>query len=207
MESGFLSWRRPKVSALPDGGFVVVWASEQNLSTIIFAQRYNSAGSAVGVVMTVAKGAWYSGVGGPDVAVIAGGSFVVTWSDMPTGNTFGQRYTAAGLRTGAPFQINTARGSGDAATKPVGGGFIVVWHGWRSNPVDLCPEIQGIFGQRHDGHGRRVGGEFTVAGRRSPGHQPSLVGLVNGSFVVTWTDDENDIFTNDTGIVRRQYAN
>ncbi|MBV7569636.1 calcium-binding protein [Pseudomonas sp. PDM27] len=64
----------------------------------------------------------------------------------------------------------------------IDGGFVIAWQG---NGVG---DATGLFTQRYNASGAKVGGETlvntTLAGEQS---QPSVVGLLNGGYVVTWS--------------------
>jgi len=64
----------------------------------------------------------------------------------------------------------------------IDGGFVIAWHG------NGLGDATGIFTQRYNASGAKVGGETlvntTLAGEQS---QPSVVGLLNGGYVVTWS--------------------
>ena len=95
----------PAVAADPAGNFVVVWdsfASEDGSYRSVHGQRYNSAGSAMGVqflVNTYTTGHQRR----PGVAVDATGNFVVVWTsgnqDGSGWGMFGQRYFSCGNGT------------------------------------------------------------------------------------------------------------
>lgn len=196
-----------KVASLPNGGFVVIWKREiMGENNTIFVRRFTPAGAAVGATTSVASANWTNNFFSSDVVVMKDGSFVVIWSLQ--GTSFGQRYTAAGLRAGALFQINTTSGSyGAAPTLLADGGFVVVWRMDHNSSSDC--RAQGVMAQRYDDLGRRRGEEFMVTGPHlsSLGGGASVVRLPGGGFVVTWTDQEPQYFPNGLGIFRRRYDN
>ena len=165
----------PKVTALSDGGFVVVWASSDFGSSgqdgsfgDVFGQRYDAAGDAVGAEFRANTNT----SGDQGAAVVAGlsdGGFVVTWNDSSgqdgsgTG-IFGQRYDAAGATVGGEFQANTFTPGGQFASSVSAlsdGGFVVTW-------ISGDGSLGGIFGQRYDSAGNPSNGEF-------PGDSPNDV--------------------------------
>ena len=182
------------VSALNDGGYVVVWqdqAASEEQSGNVYAQRYDADGNTVGGQITV--GAYGGSDDGAvlfevDVTSLNGGGFVVTWAE-PSGeenpdNILGRIYDAGGSPVGGEFTINsTTSGTQDtpsiAATPD--GGFVTVWDG------NGAGDTAGIFGQRYDASGNTVGGEFLVNTTAS-GTQGNPVATVfaDGGFVVTW---------------------
>jgi hypothetical protein len=196
-----------KVASLPSGGFVVVWKRETiGGSNTIFVRRFTPAGVPVGAIASVANVKWPKDFSSADVVVLKDGSFVLTWEFE--GKSVGQRYTAAGLRTGALFQINTTSGSyGPVPALLADGGFVVVWRMDHNRSFDCRAE--GVMAQRYDDLGRRRGEEFMVTGPHLSGlgGGASVVRLPGGGFVVTWTDQEPYFFPNGLGIFRRRYDN
>jgi len=90
---------------------------------------------------------------------------------------------------GSEFQVNTYT-TGDQGVYPYGahlvasdasGNFIVVWSG--SGAGDSA----GVFGQRYDETGVRLGSEFRVNSYTTGGQgSPSVVAAADGEFVVVW---------------------
>lgn len=75
------------------------------------------------------------------------------------------------------------------------GGFVAVWQSQYQDKRDF-----GIFGQRYDADGNRVGGEFLINTNENDDQDtPSVAALADGGFVVTWQSrdfggTEYDIF-------------
>ncbi len=71
----------PEVTALSDGGFLVVWqASDTDPDRRVFAQRYDEDGSKVGVGYLIESFAWtFSNQYAPTVSALDEGGFVVSW--------------------------------------------------------------------------------------------------------------------------------
>jgi hypothetical protein len=132
---------------------------------------------------------------GQAVAMDAGGDFVVVWhSQYQDGSNFGivgQRYDATGARVGGEFQVNTYTTGGQrvpAVAMDAAGGFVVVW-------VSALQDGSsgGIFGQRYDATGARVGGEFQV-NTYTTDYQlaASVAADAAGKFVVVWASRGQD---------------
>ena len=89
------------------------------------------------------------------------------------------------------FRINTFT-TGDQLSPSVAklsdGGFVVTW---ASDGQD--GDGNGIYGQRYDSYGSTAGSEFSVSTYTS-GHQsePSVTGLLDGGFVVSWASNIQD---------------
>lgn len=101
---------------------------------------------------------------------------------------YGQRFDAGGVAQGTEFRVNTYTDSGQyepdvAALKD--GGFVVAW---RSDGQDLSGA--GVYAQRYDASGVKVGNEFRVSTTTTSNqYQPTIAGLENGGWVVSWYDD------------------
>jgi Ca2+-binding RTX toxin-like protein len=96
----------PEVAALSDGGFSIAWYR----SGVVYAQRYDDQGGAVGPTIVVGA----ASVGGTtgnmvDVLALPDGGFVVAYlrhdSDLNFGETWLQRYDADGLPLEAPLMV------------------------------------------------------------------------------------------------------
>jgi len=197
-----------EITALSDGGFVVVWESweqddEENFGSFngsafsaigIYGQRYNANGEAVGSEFRANTEMDYQ-QRNPSVTALSDGGFVVTWdSDEQDGSRegiFGQRYDAAGLATGAEFQINSYTTIGQQYSSVTGlsdGGFVVTWMSYVQDG-----DARGVFGQRYDATGAPAGSEFLInATTASAQEDPSVTALSDGGFVVTWESWQQD---------------
>jgi Ca2+-binding RTX toxin-like protein/subtilisin-like proprotein convertase family protein len=130
----------PSVSALKDGGWIVVWTSNRRDSVEheILGQRYDAQGNRVSSefqVNTYKTGSQYE----PAVVGLSDGGWVVTWtsSGQDGSNTgiYSQRYTADGMAYGNVSLVRAA-GTGDneyttmspqdVFSEAVGGGFDTV---------------------------------------------------------------------------------
>jgi hypothetical protein len=188
----------PAVAMAPDGRFVVVWdsslADQDGSLSGVFGQRYDSAGVAVGPEFrvnsyTTASQSW------PSVATGQDGGLVVAWmsvgQDGSLEGIFGQRYDSAGAPAGNEFRVNsytTGRQFVSSVAAAPDGSFVVVWD---SNGQD--GGLLGVFGQRYDSNGVRLGGEFRV-NSYTPGSQayPSVAAAADGRFVVVWQSAGQD---------------
>ncbi|MCP4247817.1 MAG: ricin-type beta-trefoil lectin domain protein [bacterium] len=183
----------PSVSALADGGFVVVWCTSDwmGLEASVQGRRYAADGSAVGEefrINTYSDGSLYY----PAVAYFTGGGFVAVWeswgssgSDSWGYSVQGRRYAADGTAVGEQFQVNTYTVGlqwRPAVATFADGGFATVWQG--RGPSGSTYSIQG---QRYAINGSPLGGEFQV-NSDSDRYQgwPSVAPLANSGFVVVW---------------------
>jgi hypothetical protein len=186
----------PAVAAGAGGGFVMSWDSNGQDGSFrgVFAQRYDSAGQAVGTEFQVNShtiATQYS----PTVAADTDGEFVVAWGSFDQDGSgygvFGQRYDSAGQPVGSEFQVNsytTGSQFNPAVAAGPDGDFVVAWH---SNGQDSSS--YGVFAQRYDSAGQASGTEFQV-NSYTPDYQrhPALATGEDGVFVVAWHSNGQD---------------
>ena len=176
------------IVALSNGGFTVVWegARQDRSGLRIYGQVYDSSGNKVGPEFQADTSVTYE-KSNPAVASLAGGGFVVTWTsilqDGSETGIYGQRFDAKGNKLGGEFPANSfTRGYQfhPSVTALSDGGFIVAWEG-------LGKVGSGIFGQRYDRNGNKVGQEFLLPATARGQMWGSLAGLSGGGFVAKWT--------------------
>lgn len=169
---------RPQVVALNDGGYVIIWVSEEQdaSGTGIFAQRYDAWGNAQGAEFQV-----NSGAGGSQrnhsVTSLANGGFVVVWEsygqDGSRNGVYLQRFTATGAPTGPEIRANNET-VGQQYMPHVAaledGGFVVSWIDPNDEnyldpatglPVQLW-DADAISVQRYSAGGAEIGGETAL---------------------------------------------
>jgi VCBS repeat-containing protein len=180
------------VTAVDSGGFVVSWMSngQDGSGWGVYAQRYDASGAPAGgefrVNTTTALDQRE-----PEITSLADGGFVISWVSNDTTNSkniYAQRYDASGHAVGGQFQVGTS-GAGDhhSITALEDGGFVAAWQ-------SLGPTWQ-ISVQRYDAAGAAVGAEQLVS-VSNPASQaksdPSVTGLNDGGYVVTWMSNQQD---------------
>jgi Ca2+-binding RTX toxin-like protein len=188
----------PAIATLSDGGFVVIWHSDEpepNSAFFgIYGQRYDANGSKIGEEFKV-KSAVDTSNFYPSVAAISSGGFVVSWSsireNINDNGVYGQIYNASGEKVGNEFFAIPNPSSGQDYNSIValsGGGFVITgsWSGQDGSG-------SGIYGQRYDTNGQTVGGRFLVnTVTNSDQNTPSIAALSDGGFVITWDSFEQD---------------
>jgi hypothetical protein len=128
----------------------------------------------------------------PSVAVDADGDFVITWNSAHSeyGDVYAQRYSAAGVRQGDEFRVNTYTTLSQAnpsVAMDAYGDFVIVWSGIGEE------DIHGIYAQRYDAAGAPLGGEFRVNTVTTPGQSNPRVAMNHdGDFVVAWVSYGQD---------------
>ena len=173
------------VAMAPRSDFIVVWTEYYGQ---LYGQRYNAEGAPTGGGRRLVPSGPRRGL--PTAAVNEDGSFVVVWSTSglapSKGDVVGRRFNAAGSQIGGEFLVNIH--TSDYQFLPriaaaADGSFAVVWtSGGQDGDGD------GVFAQRFDRLGRRVGSELQV-NSETVGDQndPALAMNAAGAFVVVWT--------------------
>ncbi|MCY1668978.1 VCBS domain-containing protein [Rhizobium sp. SL86] len=205
-----------KVAALTTGGFVVTWEStdggSDNSGYGIKAQRYAADGSKLGtefLVNTVTTGDQTR----QGIAALQDGKFVIVWqstsdaTDTFGASTKGQIYNADGSKSGGEFLVNTttAYDQMDPEVETLtNGNFVVTWYSY-DGTVDTSGAS--IRAQIFSASGQKVGSELlintTTAGDQI---QPSVTGLANGGFVITWGSSDTVLDTNGGAIKAQIYS-
>ena len=193
-----INWQaHPSVAKLSDGKFVVIWHSygQDGSDDGVYGQMYNANGTRYASEFRVNTYTTSSQVY-PSVAGLSDGKFVVTWrSDSQDGDSlgvYGQMYNANGGKYSLEFQVNTYTTGNQKIPSVAGlsnGKFVVTWHG---NGQDN--DGYGIYGQIFNIDGvSKYSSEFQV-NTYTVGNQeyPSVAGLSDGKFVVTWQSDGQD---------------
>ncbi|MBI1407245.1 MAG: hypothetical protein GC145_14105, partial [Caulobacter sp.] len=139
------------------------------------------------------------------VTTLAGGGFVVVWSDLSlgvggatgdssAGAVKAQVFTADGVPVGSEILVNTAT-AGDQYLPVVAalanGGFAVSWADFSQGVGGATGDASGyaVKTQVFTAAGATVGGEILVnTATQNSQDNPQIVGLPNGGFVVTWRD-------------------
>ncbi len=214
LATGNLQAFEPSVSALPNGGFVVVWeyVNDKTESEEIYLQRFKADGSKDGKALQVNTGT-KGDQGDPEVVTLADGSYVVTWTrethdDIKHApnwveertvdlHIFMQRFSADGKKLGGEAQVNATSGfyNDPSITALKGGGYVITWA--TSDERDLYEGPSKLYVQVFDKNGVKVGGEQVVAGSSDQDYFPSVSASDDGGFLVVWEAAER---TKDYGV-------
>ncbi|MGF6200135.1 beta strand repeat-containing protein [Pseudomonas laurylsulfatiphila] len=186
----------PAVTALNDGGWVVVWMSRDVAGNnfTIEAQRYDAAGIAVGGETQVNTTTGDNQIVhcSSDVTALKDGGWLVTWHATHPGESrfdvYAQRYDATGNRVGSETQVNTNTLNDQyfpAVTALNDGGWLVSW-----SSFSVAANGSDIYFQRYDANGQAVGGETHVINSPHYATQSQsfsdVTALADGGWVVTW---------------------
>ena len=144
----------------------------------------------------------------PRVAILVSGEFIVTWSseqDEQSGAVMARAYATDGSPIGGEFQVNTtelgAQYQPDVALDPFGQAIVV----WQSFLQD--GDGPGIYGQRLDLGGTKLGPEFNV-NTYTTGTQrnPHVAAAPEGDFTVVWESFGNEGDPNSEAVVAQHFA-
>lgn len=198
----------PSVAIDIDGDFIITWASKDQDGQFegVYAQRYNSAGVAIGSefrVNTYTLGVQTS----PCIAIDNDGDFVVSWlssdQDGSTPGVYAQRYNSAGMVQGSEFQVNTYTIDTQAFPSIAidsDGDFVITWESEGQDGSNY-----GIYAQRYNNTGMVQGSEFRVNTYITDHQGYSSIDMdSDGDFVITWSSNLQD--GNFHGIYGQRYS-
>ncbi len=195
--------RAPKVATAPDGGFVVVWQSDQSAGSdsslsSIQARFFSSTGTPTAPELQV--NAYTTGPqDSPALARGENGEFLVVWRsrDAPediSGGIRGRRLSSNGQLAGQEFQVNGIT-SGDqsqpAITAVTNNEFTVVWRSDRSQHQEgVNTSIQS---RRLSSTGQSLAGELRISRlSETEPMQPHIVGQGDGGTLVLWQSESSE---------------
>jgi hypothetical protein len=155
-------------NSLADGGFLVVSLAflPDGSGRDIYGQLHGAGGAPVGGAFKINttpadsdEQPW------PGVTALVDGGFIVTWCSIAQDGMdleiHGQRYAASGARAGVELAINATPADSQeqpSVTALVDGGFLVTWASWLEGSAE-----RGMFGQRFDADGNKIGREMSIA--------------------------------------------
>jgi hypothetical protein len=191
-----LSQAVPAIAADSQGRFVVVW-SQYDMDSMpddITARLFDSSGNGLAddfQVNVFTTGQQRSAAVGRSGA----GDFVIVWgSEGQDGDSIavaGRRYDSTGNPLATEFVVNSHTPSGQTFPKVAmgtAGNFVVVWQSYLQDGSSW-----GIFGQRFDSSGGRLGAEFAVNAYVTSDQQvPNVFLEADNSFIVTWNSNGQD---------------
>lgn len=180
-----------KAAGLANGNFVVTWGIEPS-GEGIQAQLFDAAGNVISGVIpvnTVTKDEQFN----PGVGALAGGGFVIAWSDSSEFDTdvelVAQIFDSAGNKVGAQFMVNDEdyqfRQGNARVVGLTNGGFVVTW-GESSTSIKA---------QVYDAVGNRVGGNVLVnTTDLNDQYNHRVTALEGGGFAVVWEDASQAVY-------------
>ncbi|MEP0520984.1 MAG: hypothetical protein ABJO09_14150 [Hyphomicrobiales bacterium] len=187
------------IASLSGGGFVVTWkdtSASDGSGASVRGRLYDANGVQLGSefqVNTYSTSSQHQS----SVTGLSDGGFVVSWTssgqDGSNSGIYGQRYDNAGVAVGSEFHINTGVTSSTQNEPSIAslsdGGFVVTWQ----DASGADGNGYSVRGQLYGSDGIAIGSEFQVnTYTSSTQYQPSVTGLVDGGFVVSWASKDQD---------------
>jgi hypothetical protein len=180
---------RSSVAADGMGNYIVVWQNSSGTDWRINARRFAANGTPLGNEFRV--NSLYGGhQSDASVAAAGNGKFIVTWLDQAGYDgsgwgVFGRLYDASGTAINSDFSL-ASRTSGTQQVPRVAmdidGNFVVTWMSDGQDGSGF-----GVYAQRFDAAGNRLGEEFQVHSTTAGQQGPSDVAMdQNGDFVIAW---------------------
>jgi flagellin-like hook-associated protein FlgL len=188
----------PSVTGLANGGYVATWQSvgQDGDDFGIYAKIYDKDGKALtGDIQVNSYTTWIQSL--PTATSLADGGLLVSWNsdsqppDASSWGVFARRYNAAGQPEGDEFLVNTSTSNAQNNPSITGlpdGGYVATWMSNHTGDAN-------IYKQQYDKNGAVVGSETLVSSVPGTQHTPSISGLQNGGYAITWRSDQNG--TND----------
>ena len=181
----------PSIAGLSNGGFVVIWESHTDTDPYQgYGQIYAADGLPAGDVFkfnSISEHAREVSVTG-----LSDGGFVIAWqsAEQFTGwDIYACTFSADGTPVSGDFVVHNDIKLGNQRTPSVtalsDGGFVVTWDSYGDGESD------GIIGQRYAVDGTPVAGIFQVNSTDIGVLFPSVSGLNDGGFVVTWGSEQD----------------
>ncbi|MCH9829044.1 MAG: DUF11 domain-containing protein [Gammaproteobacteria bacterium] len=175
----------PAVAVNGTGEFIIVWTSDEQDGHFdgIFGQRYRSDGLPEGDEFIV-NATTDASESDPGVAMADNGDMVVVWRSSGSIGIRAQRFAADGIALGAEAVVdNTGQPCNDAeVSMDADGNYVVVWRRYEPSNV--------IYGRRFNADGTVAGPEFRASSEVADDQtHPDVAMAADGSFVVTWMND------------------
>ncbi|WP_153558811.1 DUF4347 domain-containing protein [Roseimaritima sediminicola] len=194
----------PAVAINDSGDFAVLWDDAGGVKL----RRYLADGSPVGGTITV-DGSTNAGNGA--LAMHQDGSLVVTWREGNAGSrdVRMRRYDNGGNPLSSAVNVATT-GGGDQQDPSIdmddAGNFIIVWEGNGDQTGQV--DSSGVFGQKYDASGNRVGDEFRINQTTGGTQDQASVAMQDlNHFIAVWTGNGQQAGQADTaGVFARRFG-
>lgn len=189
--------RDPQIILSGDNNLIVFWTSNNQINDSskedIFVQLLDPDLNKIGLefqVNEITEGSQYY----PCAAGNQNGNVVIAWSSFSGGNSIYDikaRIFQNSFPISSEFIVNSF--TENSQTKPsvdvyTDGSFIIVWESWFQDGSD-----RGIFGQRFDHQGNKIGSEFQInLFTNFSQAKPKVKYFSDGKFVVVWESWKQD---------------
>ncbi|MDI6529051.1 Ig-like domain-containing protein [Pseudomonas otitidis] len=186
--------RYPNITALADGGYMVVWKSAVDGKWSLYARQYRADGSAVGGEQLVSETNTpesYNTIT-PAITTLDDGRVLFAYGRNSGGSagydTYFRIYNPANKTFGAEILANQTTAGNQASPSVTclsNGHFVVTWDSNDNSGLDVSG--YGVWGRVFNAAGEPISGEFLAAGS-TIGNQvrPVVVAREGGGFVVLY---------------------
>lgn len=188
--------REARVAVFSSGEVVTAWTDGSLPSIGLVQRRFDSALVPLGPEIPVASP---GSIGLPTLA--ANGSMgIVSWDQgIVDSDVYAQLFSQSGGLQGTAFLVNTtlpqSQGGPKAAVDDLGRS-VIIWSGWDG-------ASNGVFGQRFDAQGNKIGGEFQVNMTTINPQAPDGIALLPGGDFFTAMTSASDTNTDASMFFRR----
>lgn len=195
----------PQITALTNGGFVIVWEDASNSDggngfLSLNARVFDATGTPLANNFVVNTANAFDQAAA-QITALTGGGFVITWRDdsglnnPPASDIRARVYPASGTPAGAEFVVNSTTTKNQTVPQIAAltnGGFVVVWNddGNTDGGNGVNESFLSLDARIFDATGTPLGSQFTVnTANKFDQTAAQIVGLTGGGFVITWRDD------------------
>lgn len=198
-----------------DGNFVVVWVTPNQQD--VMGQRFDATATPVGAEFQISTPSYPFLKQSPAVDSDLAGNFVVVWEHNRDDNVYpgspeeivGRRFDDQGALDPSEFVVSSPspfRHENPGVARAGNSTFVVVWQREypEGNSGGVSDRPPGIFGQRFDSNGTRIGEEIVVStfhGQDGENTIPDIDSDLGGNFVVVWEHDGSHEFDNDMSAI------
>jgi Ca2+-binding RTX toxin-like protein len=178
------------VAGLKNGGFMVVWQSDDTaLASSIRGRLIGADGKAVGTDFLVSTNA-ANNQALPAITELSNGKLVAVWSTYDKEyDIHAQLYNANGTASGGEFNLSSAipQNHINPAVAPLAkGGFVTAWHAFVSAGTEWD-----VLARVFDGNGTAIGTDIVLNSTTAGGQDEiALTGLSTGGFAAAWQSIE-----------------
>lgn len=171
----------PSVTALADGGFVVLYGNDNDVAVdndFPLLTFYDADYNMVGTFEIPYTGSPTNMAGDPSITTLSNGNIVVTWDEENSADdVVGTILDSSGNVVKGEFVIETLDGqTAPVVTALTGGGFVVVTEGTSDIEIKI-----------YDNDGNSLGSYQNVAAISGEFSEPDIIGLADGGFAVSYT--------------------
>jgi len=176
----------PSIGNLSDGGFVVCWVSGNVVGGHGFAQLYGNNGDKIGEEIDIISNS-------PRNVSVSGtlnNKFIVCWDNYSKDGILAQLFDSKSGNVGPEFLVSPSD-RGDQENPSVCvlniSGFIICYESYFQEVIGKEWAGYGIFAQRFDNNGIKLGIEFHVNTHKA-GDQinPRVSGFIDDKFIICW---------------------